>query len=81
MAPCDLNLYILLVFIDLMQTKNDNYQPQDEKIYIYIHLPTTTTKHLSWKTLKPKCDDKKYKKNSNFKTWKWNRLKLKWKIS
>jgi hypothetical protein len=30
MAPCDLNLYILLVFIDLMQTKNDNYQPQDE---------------------------------------------------
>jgi len=47
MAPCDLNLYILLVFIDLMQTKNDNYQPQDEKIYIYIHLPTTTTKHLS----------------------------------
>jgi hypothetical protein len=35
MAPCDLNLYILLVFIDLMQTKNDNYQPQDENLYIY----------------------------------------------
>jgi hypothetical protein len=47
MAPCDLNLYILLVFIDLMQTKNDNYQPQDENLYIYIHLSTTTTKHLS----------------------------------
>jgi hypothetical protein len=42
-APCDLNLYILLVFMDHVQTKNDNYQPQDEKkldIYIFFQMYT-----------------------------------------
>jgi hypothetical protein len=66
-APFDLNLYILVVFMDHVQTKNDNYQPQHEiflDIYIFsdVHLSSTTTKHLSQKTLKPKCDDKNYKK-------------------
>jgi hypothetical protein len=72
-APCDLNLYILLVFMDHVQIKNDDYQPQDEfflDIYIYIQMYTYQAQQQNTfhkKTLKPKCDDKNYKKIQNFK--------------
>jgi len=42
-APCGLNLFILLVFMNHVQTKNHNYQAQDENkirhffIHIYTH--------------------------------------------
>jgi hypothetical protein len=44
-APCDLNLYILLVFMDRVQTKNDNYQPQDEKNLDIYFFGCTPIKH------------------------------------
>ncbi len=65
MAPCDLNLYILLVFIDLMQTKNDNYQPQDENWYIY-----TPINHNN-KT--------PFMKNPKTKMW-WQKIQKKFKL-
>jgi hypothetical protein len=42
-APCGLNLFIYINFMDHVQTKNHNYQPQNEKkkrwffIHIYTH--------------------------------------------
>jgi hypothetical protein len=55
-APCGLNFYIFINFHGPLQTKNQNYQTQDEKnwmfYYPHVHSSNKTTKHLSWKILK-----------------------------
>jgi hypothetical protein len=40
----------------------------------------STTKHLSWKILKPKCDNKNYKRCQIRKHESEMRLKIKWII-
>jgi hypothetical protein len=71
-APCDLNLYIFISFHGPCANKKRiimNHKMKKNWIYIfsYVHLSSTTTKHFSQKTLKPKCGDKNYKKIQNFK--------------
>ncbi len=83
-APCGLDLYIFISFMDHVQTKNHNYQPQDEKNKLmvfcpHVHSSSTTTKHLSWKILKPKCDNKNYRKLcQTFKLENEMKQKIKW---
>jgi hypothetical protein len=43
-APCGLNFYIFISFHGSWRTKNQNYQPQDEKkIYVFL-FPCTLIK-------------------------------------
>jgi hypothetical protein len=48
--------------------------------YPHVHPSSTTTKHLSWKILKPKCDNKNYKRCQILKLESEMRLKNKWII-
>jgi hypothetical protein len=45
-APCGLNFYIFISFHGSWQTKNQNYQPQDEKklavFYSHVHSSNKT---------------------------------------
>ncbi len=43
--------------------------------YPHIRSSTTITKHLSWKTLNPKCD-----KNKNIRIAKFSNLKMKMRL-
>jgi hypothetical protein len=45
----------------------------------HVHPSSTTTKHLSWKILKPKCDKRNYKKICQIlKLGNEMKLKIKW---
>jgi hypothetical protein len=61
-------IYIyLLVFMNHVETKKTiiiNHKMKRNWMFFYSHVyPSNTTKHLSCKILKPKCDNKNYKKH------------------
>ncbi len=44
----------------------------------HVHPSSTTTKHLSWKKIKVKCDNKKYKRCQILNFENEMRLKVEW---